>query len=505
MSEKFKILIVEDDPDVLRATSRVLTKAGYDVESAEYGQEGLAKMRENMPDLLLLDAVLPDYDGFELCKTIKSTPGFSDMFVIMVSGKRVTPDEQANGLNLGADGYIVRPFSNNEFLARIEAYSRIKRSEQALRQSEERLRLCLNAANCGLWERNYGHKPDYLSSSMYTMLGYGAEDSNEVLDFFERLVHPDDQTIYLSSFDYILRPENNTIHRELRMKSNRGIWKHVLLKIDCVERDSDQKPARATGYIVDISEHKSAEEKQQRIRQLEVVGQLIGLMAHELNNAFFIINGNCELILQEKMFTPDFRENIHEIKQTVDKSASLIRELVAYAQKQIYRPKELHLDQFIDALHEKIGKIIGADIALRICLKPECNMIVFDESQLEEVFLNIVENACNAMPKGGILTIQSDPVDIEDERAKRFEIAEGEYVQLSFSDTGIGMDTEETGRIFEPFYSSKPFGEARGLGLAVVQGIVQQNGGAVTVESELGKGTTFFIFLPMKLGSEVDN
>src|SRR5437867_1097668 len=257
-------------------------------------------------------------------------------------------------------------------------------------------------------------------------------------------------------------------------------------------------------------EHKKAEEalrrSEEQLRQsqkVEAIGRLAGGIAHDFNNLLTIINGYTELLLARIPGEDRMSRDINEIRKAGQRAASLTRQLLAFSRKQILEPKVLDLNAIVVDLEKMLRRLIGEDIELVISPAADLRRTKADPGQIEQVIMNLVVNARDAMPQGGKLTLETANVDLDDAYAGgHVGVRAGAYILLAVSDTGCGMDREAMAHIFEPFFTTKGPGKGTGLGLSTVYGIVKSHGGFLDVSSTPGQGTIFQVYLPAYLPDE---
>jgi signal transduction histidine kinase/CheY-like chemotaxis protein len=263
-------------------------------------------------------------------------------------------------------------------------------------------------------------------------------------------------------------------------------------------------PMKEIGSVVevleigrDVTENRKLEEQVRQAQKMESVGRLAGGVAHDFNNLLTVITGYSELLLQKIGKESPMHEEVEEIKRAGERAASLTQQLLAFSRKQIIEPKVVHLDHLVAEMHKMLTRLVGEDIALQATTGKSQGSVKVDPGQFQQILMNLVVNARDAMPDGGKIVIETANVDLDEGYcAVHPYVKPGRFVMVAVSDTGKGMSEEVKAHIFEPFYTTKERGSGTGLGLATTYGAVHQAGGSIEVYSEVGIGTTFRIYLP---------
>jgi signal transduction histidine kinase/CheY-like chemotaxis protein len=262
-------------------------------------------------------------------------------------------------------------------------------------------------------------------------------------------------------------------------------------------RDPQGAICGTVAVIADVTQQNMLEEEFRQSQKMEAVGRLAGGLAHDFNNSLTAITGYSELAIRSLKPGDPLLEDLEEIKKAGNSAAALTRQLLAFSRRQLLQPKVFHLNSVVSELEKMLKRLIGEDIKLSTVLDPELGNVKADAGQIEQVIMNLAVNARDAMPKGGKLIIETANVDLDGEyTGHHLSVTPGPYVMLAVTDTGSGMDPKTQERIFDPFFTTKELGKGSGLGLSMVYGIVKQSHGNIWVYSEVGRGTTFKIYLP---------
>jgi two-component system, cell cycle sensor histidine kinase and response regulator CckA len=280
-----------------------------------------------------------------------------------------------------------------------------------------------------------------------------------------------------------------------------GVWRHRAKNDKFIEMEITShhiQPQKIfLSLAMDVTERLSLEAQLRQSQKMESIGQLAGGIAHDFNNLLTVINGHASLLTAAEKLTPEGAESLKEIVEAGKRAGALTRQLMTFSRKQEFHPQVVDLNEVVNNITKMLRRILGEDVALQVDFSPGLPSITADLGMIEQVLLNLAVNSRDAMPRGGQLTVRTSAVAIDPAAARHNpEAAPGRFVCLTFSDTGCGIAPENLGRIFEPFFTTKELDRGTGLGLATVYGIIKQHQGWIDVQSRLGEGTTFQIFLP---------
>ena len=309
------------------------------------------------------------------------------------------------------------------------------------------------------------------------------------------LVEPEDTEAVQRLLAPVASPDTPKRPTEFRLRDADGSL-HVL---EAYVRNLRQDPAIA-GFVLnarDITDRKHMEQQLQQAQRMEAIGTLSGGVAHDFNNLLTVIRGYTNNLLESSQIPVELRVQIKRVDEAAERAATLTRQLLAFSRRTVLEPKAFDLNKLVDNLDHMLRRLISEDIAISTVTGARSAMVNADPGQIEQVVMNLVINARDAMPRGGKLTLETENVELDEAYAATHTGAvPGKYVMLAISDTGEGMDPETQARIFEPFFTTKGVGKGTGLGLSMVYGIIKQSGGHVWVYSERGRGSTFKVYLP---------
>jgi hypothetical protein len=369
--------------------------------------------------------------------------------------------------------------------------------QDRLSESEGRLRLALSAAQVGTWRSDLRTGVDTLDANLARMLGLGAHDMAVSSDEFFARVHPDDRdrtrAAFLAAVD-----RRDPLRVEFRVLLSDGDVRWLRNYGETVV-DAEGEPRYLTGAVVDITSQRESDERLRQSQRMDAVGKLAGGVAHEVNNMMSVVLGFTELLLAEFEPGDRRRRDLEQVRTAAGRAATVTGQLLAFSRRQLLQPTVLDLGELVVEMRPVLARLLGEDKELAVHQAAPTSPVMADRGQLEQVIVNLALNARDAMRHGDRLTIDVTDVVLDTSFAAArpdLNVATGQYVMLTVSDTGQGMDRATLERVFEPFFTTKPTGQGSGLGLAVAHGTVHQSGGYITAESEPGRGATLRIYLP---------
>jgi PAS domain S-box-containing protein len=496
--EFVSLLLLEGDRSVSRSIQLLLHEADapwFRVDSAETLRGGLERLDAGQFDAVLLDLNLSDSSGLGALTAVRARfPGVP--VVVLVPRAQEAAGERA--VDAGASDYLLKEGLSPWLLRRALRYAveRAKASEE-LRQNEQRLReLFENSPDIFFTVDEEGNITSLNKSAELNIgpAGLGDEPLN-----IRNVVAPEDVGLCLEMLGRVLKGESAPVC-ELGVLCRDG--RRIIVEVSNVFSCHLGNKLGVQGIARDITERRNLENLLRQSQKLEAVGRLSGGLAHDFNNLLCAISGHSELLAERLEPGHPGICNLAQIKKASDSAAALIRQLLAFSRQQVFYPKVVNLNAIVAEVETLFGRLMGEQIEFVTALDPALGHVRVDPHQFEQVLVNLLLNGRDAMVEGGTLKVTTSEVNLEGEFQSRHGIVPpGRYVVLSVSDTGMGMDDETQNRLFEPFFTTKELGKGTGLGLATVYGIVKQSGGFIWVYSELGRGTTFKIYLPREEGA----
>ena len=524
-----KILAIDDHRDNLITLQAVLKDAlpGYNLLTALDGAAGIEIARSEDPDAILLDIVMPNMDGFEVCTRLKADRRMKDIPVIFLTALGTDRESRVRALEVGAEAFLSKPWNDQELVAQIRAMIKLKAANRMRRLVQEQLEDMVadrtRELEKELAERrrveaalrrsneNWGNTFNAITDIVFVI-----SNKHDILEVNHAgclaLGRGKDQILGRKCYELMHGrtspiPGCPCLQAIAECKPCLGEYeqhgKHYSL-VAWPTLDEHGRVISLAHVIKDITQDKKAEAERLRLEEqlraaqkMEAIGSLAGGIAHDFNNMLYVIMSFTDLVLDATDDGDVRRSQLIEVKKASERAAALIRQLLAFSRKQILKPVALDLNRVTTELQKMLHRIVGEDIALVPVLAPDLGSIMVDPSQIEQVLMNLVVNARDAMSTGGKLTIETANVELDAAfMLSGSTVKPGPYVMLAVTDTGCGMDKETADRIFEPFFTTKERGKGTGLGLSTVYGIVRQSGGEIIVQSQHGQGTTFRIYLP---------
>ncbi len=543
------ILIVDDNEENLYLLKILLEGNGHSIVESKDGKDALIKLMDDRFDLIISDILMPVMDGFSLCRKVKKTPALQHIPVIIYTATYTGPQDEKLALEIGADRFVIKPCEPVDFMRavnevmsfKIEHEDEIERdipteedvlklynerlirkleqkmlqteveiqakleALEALRRSEALLNASQRISKIGGWEWDLATQEMFWTDETYRIHEIDKNSPSAEYNKMELSLDcyfEEDKPRVLAAFQQCSENgEPYNLEARLTTKTGRDLY----IRTAGQALYENGKIIKVLGSIQDITEQKQAEIEQNNLKEqllqsqkLDSIGQLASGVAHDFNNILTVILGYSDLILQLLKRNEPAENEVQEIINAGNRAFNLTRQLLTFSRKHAAKPEVLNLNTVISDLNKMLYRIIGEDINMTTNLAGDLWNIKADITQIEQVIVNLVVNAREAMPKGGKLLIEtSNKIIDQSYEESHIEIKPCKYVMLVISDSGCGMDKETQNRIFEPFFTTKGETKGTGLGLSTVYGIVKQAEGFIWVYSEINKGTSFKILFPL--------
>ena len=506
--QMLQLLLVEDSSDDAELILRELHHAGYEPRWTRVDTEpGFLAELQKTSDIILADYVLPEFSGMRALELLRASG--RDIPFILISGT-VGEDVAVEAMRHGATDYLLkdrlvrlgpaieRALKEKKMRAdQLQAERALHHKEQEQLQLAERLVQAQEAGKVGSWETNLQTLQVVWSEQMHRIFETDPATFQPTHVAFLEKVHPEDRDDVSLVFEDSLHDEQRKLfsieHRICLPAAGNKIveerWK--------IFRDENGQQVRAAGTCQDITERRKLESQLRQAQKMEAICLLAGGVAHDFNNILAIIQMQAGTLKLDTYLSPPQVELVNEIEDAVQRAAAIIRQLLLFSHREFFQPQELDLNTTVTQMAKMLQRVMRENIHFELKLSAEPVIIKADAVMMDQVIMNLVINARDALPQGGRLSIETTAVEIDSLAVAQLPHArEGQFVCLSVRDTGTGIAPENLPRIFEPFFTTKDVGQGSGLGLATVFGIVQQHQGWINVYTEVGKGTTFKIYFP---------
>jgi two-component system cell cycle sensor histidine kinase/response regulator CckA len=498
VSRSLRVLLVGDNEADTERLLGELQRGGYDPDCLRVDAAPAMRAALAQPDwdLVIADYTLSRFSGLAALQLVQER-GLHVPFIIM-SGS-IDEETAVAAVKAGADDYLLKG-NLTRLLPMVERCRRDaaerqarRNAEAALQASELRFRSLIENMSGLVALLDPNGAICYQSPSVEPILGYTADSL--VGSNLTRYTHPDDLPLVQAFLEELMGRPGVLLPVEFRVRHQDGSWR----VLGAMGRNLIDNPG-IQGIVLnarDITDRRQLEDQLRQSQKMEAIGRLAGGVAHDFNNMLGAIIGYTDLLLHRLSADAGSRELLQEVMNAGERAGRLTRQLLAFSRKEVLAPRELDLNELLLGTHQMLDRLIGEDIELTAVPADTPAWVSADPGQLEQLILNLAVNSRDAMPQGGKLALAVAPVAVDDFTARLHPgVAPGAYVRLSVCDTGCGIDAETQRHIFEPFFTTKGPGAGTGLGLATVYGIVQQSGGHIRVESQLGQGAAFHIYLP---------
>jgi two-component system cell cycle sensor histidine kinase/response regulator CckA len=485
MPNALRLLMVEDSEADAELLARELKRSGFVLEYArvQSAAEVKAALDRGPWDIIVGDNSMPGFSGTEALAIVRAR-GLDTPFIFVSS--TMGEDLAVSALEAGAGDALAKGD-----LRRLVPVIRRELREAFDRRAASAL---VEHAPVGIYRSTPAGRFTSANAALVRILGYASRDEVLALDMAKDVyADPNERRRLVEQDTY-----TNQVYEELEAtwKKKDGTRIRVQLSVRA-QRGPEGKVEFYEAFVRDITNQRQLETQLAQAQKMEAIGRLAGGVAHDFNNLLTVILSYSDLLLEDLPAGSSDRDDVTQIRKAALGASQLTRQLLAFSRQQVLEPKVVDLNDAVSGIERLLTRVLREDIKLQCMLAADAGMIRVDPGQLEQVIMNLAVNARDAMPNGGLLTVETANVDLDAAYLQGHPVAKpGRYVMLAVTDTGIGMDAATQARIFEPFFTTKDIGKGTGLGLATVQGIVQQSGGFIWVYSEPDHGTVFKIYLP---------
>lgn len=485
------ILIVDDDQRGQDVLESMLLDQNYKLVFASSGREALVKASEVMPDLILLDVMMPGIDGFEVCKHLRLDKQLAEVPIILVTALE-DRESRLRGIEVGADDFVSKPFDRTELKARVKSIIRLNRYRKLV-ESEEKLKeqaALLDVTHDSILVVDVTGKLLYYNKNAEQLYGWTESEAAKNVEIFlgegylSKLIELCDGAIKYSWEGEL--EQKTKEHKQITVNSR---W--------TIMPDKTGYPKSVLVVNSDITEKKKLEAQLLRTQRLENIGALASGIAHDLNNVLTPIMIAIS-IMQRKYKDESSQRMLSTLENTTKRGADLIKQVLSFGRGLKNEKNIIQIKHLILEIEKIIKETFPKSIQIFINISKDLWTISADTTQMHQILLNLSVNARDAMmPRGGTITISAENILIDDSYASIYpEAKAGQYILITTKDIGCGIAEDILDKIFEPFFSTKQIGEGTGLGLATVKNIIKSHNGFLSLKSKVGEGTEFKVYLP---------
>ena len=503
-----RVLVVADDEEYCcRLRQVLLDLRSFDscVAAAPASNAALAALLDGHHDVCFLDGTNPGSGPLDISRLARAAGIQTDIVLLVPADYQGEVEALAAGVTHFVECDYVRASVLDRILRNMLLRSRLshqhRADQRALASSEKRLRSIVEWAGILVYEWDLEAGTLEWDGSTGGPAAFDAADLPKTIDAWVEMLHPDDRERVAAAVEQHLESQAREFNEEYRIRHPDGSYR-VWLDRGMVARGRDGHLVRWIGMANDVTESRQLSDRIRVTQRLEALGRLAGGVAHDFNNIITVIAGYVDSVLDDVPPGSSMSHDLRQVHNAAERAANLTRQLLAFSRKQLLEPVVLDINEVVRAVEAMLRRTIGEDIELSFEASPQLRAVRADPGQLEQVLVNLAVNARDAMPDGGELLIRTRNFDADAEFAKRDgRMLPGAYVLLEVQDSGTGIPPDVVKHIFDPFFTTKERGHGTGLGLATVYGIVKQSGGHVWVDTAVGKGTTFSIYLPCVEGA----
>jgi PAS domain S-box-containing protein len=532
------ILIIDDDPNNMDIVTDYLSGSDYTILVAEDGESGISRAEYALPGLILLDVMMPGIDGFETCRRLKAKEATKDIPVIFMTALAET-EQKVKGFEAGAVDYITKPFQREEVLARVGVHLRIRE-----------LTTCLQEAK-GSLEKRVEERTEELAQTIASLHHEIIERkrAEEELLRLARAIEQAAEAVFMSDAQWLITYVNPAFERMTGYAKDEIIGQHTrILKSgshdqefyhqirDILSRDNDWSGRITTrkkdgsvfeadttvssvrdqkdtiinyvGILRDVTHELKLERELRQSQKMEAIGTLAGGIAHDFNNILTAIVGYTDLALSRLSQDDEVTHDLERVQSASSRARELVNRILSFSRLSEQERRPVKIAPIVEEVLKLLRSTLPTTIEInqQIATYPDEDTVLADPTQIHQILMNLGTNAAHAMrAEGGVFSVSLSDIEVDESLVALYPgLRQGPCVRLTVSDTGHGMEAGVKERIFDPYFTTKKAGEGTGMGLAVVRGIIKNLGGAISVYSEPGQGTTFHIFLP-KFEGEIEN